>query len=165
MVRPYSDADREALWDCKRGFELGLATDTGDDGKAAAYRSKLDAEYHERYLDWVDRCVAENERCVQVAADDARDPDHELAGYVFVLPASLSHVWDGAVVNELYVREPHRGTGLADDLLEAGLSLARDQDLPLDRVLLDVDRENERARAFYDRFGFDSWGEIVAREL
>jgi GNAT superfamily N-acetyltransferase len=163
MVRPYCDADSEALWNCKRGFELGLATDTGGDGKAAAYRSKLDGAYRDRYLDWVDRCVAEDERCVQVAPDE--DGDRRLAGYVFVLPASLSHIWDGAVINEIFVRESRRGTGLADDLLEAGLSVARDQDLPLDRVLLDVDRDNDRARSFYDRWGFESWGEIVAREL
>jgi ribosomal protein S18 acetylase RimI-like enzyme len=28
-----------------------------------------------------------------------------------------------------------------------------------------VDRENDRARAFYDRHGFEHWGEMVARKL
>jgi len=45
------------------------------------------------------------------------------------------------------------------------LSVARDQSLPLDRLVLDVDPDNERARAFYDRWGFEPWGEMVAREL
>ena len=55
----------------------------------------------------------------------------------------------------------------ADDLwaLKAALAHAHEQDLPLDRVVLDVDRENERARAFYERHGFDHWGEMVSLDL
>ncbi len=160
MVRPYCEADADGLWELKRGFELGLGTGTGDDEKEAAYRGKLDESYRTSYLEWVGRCVAENERCLQVAEGEDR-----LAGYVFVLPTSLSHIWDAAVLNEIFVRESRRGTGLADDLMEAALSVAGDQTLPLDRLVLDVDPANERARAFYERWGFESWGEMVARDL
>ncbi len=159
MIRPYQ-SDADALWDLKRGFELELGEGTGDDGKAATYREKLDDEYRASYLAWVDRCVAENDRCVQLAQRDGA-----VVGYVFVLPETLSHIWDGAVLNEIFVHEDHRGAGVADDLLEAALSVARDQALPLDRLVLDVDPENERARAFYERWGFEPWGEMVAREL
>lgn len=160
-VRPYDpDRDREALWTLKRGFELGLGGDTGDDSKAAAYEAKLGADYRDSWLAWVDRCVADDERTVTVA-----DAGPGLVGYVFVLPERLAHVWDAAVLNELYLQPAARGSGVADDLLTAALSLARDQRLPLDRLVLDVDRENERARAFYERHGFERWGEMVAREL
>jgi ribosomal protein S18 acetylase RimI-like enzyme len=77
----------------------------------------------------------------------------------------MAFVWDAAVLNEIYVSPEARGTGVADDLMDAAVSLAREQDLPLDRLVLDVDRENERARAFYERHGFDHWGEMVARDL
>lgn len=160
MIRPYRESDSDDLWDLKRGFELGLADGTGGDEKAAAYREKLDADYREGYLSWVDRCVTEQERAVQVA-----DRDGALVGYVFLLPESLAYVWDAAVLNELFVDPDHRGTGVADDLLDAALSVAREQELPLDRLVLDVDPDNERAKAFYDRWGFDQWGEMVAREL
>jgi ribosomal protein S18 acetylase RimI-like enzyme len=168
MVRSYTDADRDALWALKRGFETGLGEGTGSEDKQAAYEAKLDADYRRRWLDWVDRCVTENPGCVQVA--DARgsvsdDVDGALAGYVFVLPESLAFVWDAAVLNEVYVDPAARGTGVADDLLDAALAVARDQDLPLDRMILDVDRENERAKAFYERYGFEHWGELVARDL
>lgn len=173
MVRPYADADSDDLWALKRGFETGLGAGTGDDEKRAAYEAKLDADYRRRYLDWVARCVDENERCVQVVEAAARRESREggdgvesaLAGYAFVLPASLAFVWDAAVLNEIYVRPAARDTGVADDLLDAALAVAREQDLPLDRMVLDVDRENDRARAFYDRHGFEHWGEMVARDL
>jgi len=160
MVRPYRERDRETLWELKRGFERALGSGTGGDGKAARYEGKLDTGYREGYLDWVERCVAEERRAVQVVGED-----QTLAGYVFVLPESLTYIWDAAVVNEIFVRESHRGTGVADDLMEAALAIAREQETPLERVVLDVDPDNERARAFYDRWGFEPWGEMVARGL
>jgi ribosomal protein S18 acetylase RimI-like enzyme len=160
-VRPYESADADSLWELKRGFELGLGTELGDDEKAAAYEAKLTDEYRARYLRWVDDCVASDERCVTVSEAG----DGELAGYVFVLPESMSFVWDAAVLNEIYVAPRHRGTGVADDLMDAALDLARGQNLPLDRMVLDVDGENDRAQAFYRRYGFEHWGEMVARSL
>lgn len=157
-IRPYRDADREMLWSLKRGFELGLAAD--DDEKQRAYEGKLDGDYQNGYLSWVRRCLDENERALQVATHEG-----DLVGYVFVLPESLSYIWDGAVLNEVFVREEYRGSGVGDRLMEAALSVARTQSLPLDRMVLDVDRSNERARSFYERWGFDHWGEMVAREL
>ena len=154
------DGDRRALWSLKRAFETDLGTGTGDEAKAATYEEKLTDEYRRRWLAWVDRCVADEERCLTLAFVDG-----EAAGYVFVLPERLSVVWDAAVVNELYVVPEHRGAGVADALLEAAVDLAREQDLPLDRLLLAVDPENERAYAFYERHGFEPWGEIVARNL
>ena len=160
-IRPYDpETDSGALYKLKRAFERGLGESTGGEEKAAAYEGKLTDEYRERWLAWVDRCVADDERCVTVAVDN-----NNIVGYVFVLPERLAMVWDAAVVNELYVAPAHRGTGVADELLDAAVALAADQDLPLDRIALDVDPANERARAFYDRHGFEPWGELVARQL
>lgn len=179
-VRPY-DPERDAagLWACKRGFEEGLGAATGDDEKAATYAEKLTPAYRDRWLAWVDRCVDDDDRCLTVAVDADIDPTgtatHEsvpeapapghVVGYVFVLPERMAHVWDAAVLNELYVVPGARGTGVADDLMDAAVALAREQTLPLNRLVLDVDRENDRARAFYERHGFAHWGEMVAREL
>ncbi|QCJ46381.1 GNAT family N-acetyltransferase [Haloprofundus sp. MHR1] len=160
-IRPYATEEYSELWSLKRAFELGLGDGTGGDDKREKYEAKLTDDYRERYREWVDRCVAEDERAVHVAESDGG----ELVGYAFVLPASLSMIWDAAVLNEIYVAPDHRGTGVADELLEAALDAARAQELPLDRIVLDVDGENERARAFYERFGFAHWGEMVAREL
>ncbi|MFD1646362.1 GNAT family N-acetyltransferase [Haloarchaeobius litoreus] len=166
MVRPYdSNTDAEALWEAKRAFELGLGSGTGGDDKRAKYEGKLTDDYRESWFTWVDRCVTDDERCVLVEPDDGEGPGDGLAGYVFVLPQRLAHVWDAAVLNELYVAPAHRGTDVADDLMDGAVAFARSMDLPLDRLVLDVDRENERAKAFYERHGFAHWGEMVAREL
>ena len=159
-LRPYdAETDRESLWALKRAFETELGAAGGDE-KATAYDAKLTDDYRRRWLTWVDRCVADDPRCVTVA-----ERDDEPVGYIFLLPERLAFVWDAAVVNELYVRPAARGTGLADGLMDAAVAVAREQNLPLDRLLLDVDSNNDRARAFYDRYGFEPWGKIVAREL
>ncbi|MDZ7850395.1 MAG: GNAT family N-acetyltransferase [Halodesulfurarchaeum sp.] len=160
MVRAYEASDTAVLWDLKRGFERGLGEGTGDDAKASRYETKLDEPYRESYLDWVDRCVAEEPRAVQLA-----ERDGSMVGYVFLLPEAMAHIWDGAVLNELYVLPEFRGEGVGDELVSAAIDVARDQDLPLDRLLLDVDRANERARAFYERHEFEHWGEMLARDL
>jgi ribosomal protein S18 acetylase RimI-like enzyme len=171
-VRPYELADGTALWELKERFERELGA-LGGEEKSTDYDGKLTAEYRERYVEWVDRCVERDPGCVLLAeredeTDDA-DTDSEsassLAGYAFVLPGDLSLIWDAAVLNELYVREEDRGEGVADALLEGALDHARGQDLPLDRIVLDVDGGNDRAVAFYRRHGFENWGEMVAREL
>lgn len=179
-IRPYEPDEADALYSLKRGFELGLGSGTGEADKQERYENKLTEEYRREYLAWVDRCTDENPRSVIVAArerteersaeerntierDDAADP--ELIGYAFVLPASLAYIWDAAVLNEIYVLPEWRGSGVADELMREAIETAREQPLPLDRMVLDVDRDNERAGAFYDRYGFEHWGEMIAREL
>lgn len=164
--RPYDpNRDSTALWKLKAAFERELGG-LGGGEKSETYDEKLTDAYRERYLGWVAWCTEHDPRCVTVA--DAADEDESgdgLAGYVFVLPEDCSMIWDAAVVNELYVYESFRGTGLADDLLEAAYDCARGQDLPVERIALDVGRENDRAASVYRRHGFEPWGELVARDL
>ncbi|MFC7230767.1 GNAT family N-acetyltransferase [Saliphagus sp. GCM10025308] len=170
-IRPYDPAtDADGLWALKRAFELGLGEGTGDDGKSERYESKLTDAYREGYLEWVERCLDEEPEAVTVAVEPESSGDEKagsstLVGYVFVLPESLAYIWDAAILNEIYVAPDARGTGVADALMERALAVARGQDLPLDRLVLDVDRENDRAQAFYERHEFANWGEMVARKL
>ena len=170
-IRPYRPRDTDGLWQRKRDFELGLGTGTGGAEKEQKYEGKLDDDYRSEWLAWVERCVAEDERSVTVAVDTAAadgptvGQGAAVVGYVFVLPESHRFVWDAAVLNEIFVSPAHRGTGVADDLMDAATAFARDQNLPLDRLVLDVDAENDRAQAFYERHGFEHWGEMVARDL
>ncbi|WP_410766765.1 GNAT family N-acetyltransferase [Haloferax sp. DFSO60] len=176
-IRGYEATDADAFWELKRGFELGIGDGTGGDDKLAKYEAKLTDDYRARYLAWVERCAESDPGCVVVASatgdanaeftdtegEDVDDPN--LVGYAFALPEEMTFIWDAAVLNEIFLAPDYRGTGVADELMTAVLDHARSQDLPLDRMVLDVDRKNERAQAFYDRYGFDHWGELVARDL
>ncbi|KAB1193502.1 GNAT family N-acetyltransferase [Haloferax sp. MBLA0076] len=164
-VRPYDPADAEAFWELKRGFELGIGEGTGGDDKRSKYEAKLTDDYRTRYLTWVERCSTDDPGCVVVAEATTDGETDELVGYAFVLPEEMTFIWDAAVLNEIFLAPAYRGTGVADELMQAVLDHARSQDLPLDRMVLDVDEANDRARAFYDRYGFDHWGELVARDL
>lgn len=157
---PTANRDRRALWGLKRGFETGIGETTGGADNSSRYESKLTERYRRRWLEWVDRCVDDEPRCLSLG-----ETDGGVAGYVFLLPERLSFVWDAAVVHELYVVPEERGEGVADALFERAIEVAEGQALPLDRLLLDVDRDNERARRFYERYGFEPWGDIVARKL
>lgn len=160
-IRPYDPTtDRKEFWELKRAFERTLGAGTGGEEKERVYQEKLTDDYRAGYLEWVQRCVDECPETVTVAARE-----EDLVGYVFVLPDSLSYIWDAAVLNELFVVEGARGTGLADRLMERAVAVADDQELPIDRLVLDVDADNGRARAFYERHGFEPWGGMVARSL
>lgn len=60
---------------------------------------------------------------------------------------------DRVIVGDLYVREPYRGTGLATDLVGIVAEHARERGCT--QVELDVDVDNERAIAFYEKLGFE----------
>ena len=178
-IRPYDSSDADAFWELKRGFELGIGEGTGGDDKLSTYEAKLTDDYRARYLSWVERCTTDDPGCVVVAEatgdeetvneatedGDSEGEDAELVGYAFVLPEEMTFIWDAAVLNEIFLAPDYRGTGVADELMAAVLDHARSQDLPLDRMVLDVDEANDRARAFYERYGFDHWGELVARDI
>lgn len=157
-VRPYNRSDDDDLWTLKRAFELELGTK--DDEKKAKYENKLTDEYRDRYLSWVADCVESDSGCLLVAESDG-----ELVGYAFVLPEDFAFIWDAAVLNELYLDPDYRGTDMATTLVTNAFDHARTQSLPLDRILLDVDPENERARAFYEKIGFETWAEMIGYEL
>ncbi|WP_066419048.1 GNAT family N-acetyltransferase [Halorubrum aethiopicum] len=161
MIRAYSpERDADALWDLKRQFELELGGNTGGEEKSTKYQDKVDEEYQNRYLDWTRRCIESDPDCISIA-----EVDQSIVGYAFVLPENFAMIWDAAVLNEIFIMESHRGTGVADDLMQSVLETAKKQDLPLDRLLLDVDEDNERAQAFYQRYDFKKWGDLVARSV
>lgn len=160
MIRRYNPReDSDALWNLKKQFELELGRNTGGAKKENRYRTKVDETYRDRYLRWAADCV-ETDECIVLA-----EVDDEAVGYAFVLPERLTMIWDAAVLNELFVEESHRGTTVGTKLMDTVVDIATKQNLPLDRIVLDVDQTNDPAKAFYDRYGFEHWGEMVARPL
>jgi ribosomal protein S18 acetylase RimI-like enzyme len=98
---------------------------------------------------------------VDATDDSARDRplaavDAPLAGFtrtsVDRAPDAFARP-DRLLVCELYVVPEHRGTGLADDLLGAAAARADAEDCPA--VALHVDVDNDRARRYYEKRGFE----------
>lgn len=89
---------------------------------------------------------------------DFADLDATFAGYVTTDVDSSPVVFDNParlVVGDIYVKAPYRGTGLARDLMSVAAERARTEDVP--ELRLDVDVDNERARAFYEKLGFETY--------
>jgi ribosomal protein S18 acetylase RimI-like enzyme len=77
----------------------------------------------------------------------------EVVGYVAVTVCfSLEFAGRYALVDELYVREAHRGRGIGARALEVAAEVCRALDVSALR--LEVDVRNTRAMALYRRLGF-----------
>ena len=72
--------------------------------------------------------------------------------YVLTLGYSLEYLGRDAFVDELYVREAHRGIGIGDRAIELAVEECRR--LGVRALHLEVDHVNPRARALYERVGF-----------
>jgi ribosomal protein S18 acetylase RimI-like enzyme len=83
--------------------------------------------------------------------------DGDLVGFVATEIERAPSVFDRPdrlVVGDIYVREGYRGTGLAGDLVDRAAERAGETDC--DELVLDVDIDNERAVAFYEKLGFET---------
>jgi GNAT superfamily N-acetyltransferase len=77
----------------------------------------------------------------------------EAAGYlVLTFGFSLEFHGRDALVDELYVRERHRGAGLGSAMLAYVEKLCREE--RIHALHLEVDRGNDRARRLYERSGY-----------
>ena len=106
----------------------------------------------------------------QIASDDhdialVRDAAGAILGYIkmgpvdFELPADQPT--DRAVeLHQLYVAEAAKGTGVAAALMDWGLAWARER---ASILYLSVFTENDRAQAFYRRYGFYDVGRNAFR--
>jgi len=89
---------------------------------------------------------------------DIATGDGDLVGFVTTEVEEAPTVFDRPdrlVVGDIYVREPHRGTGLARRLVDRAAERAREAGCA--ELVLDVDVDNERALGFYEKLGFETY--------
>jgi ribosomal protein S18 acetylase RimI-like enzyme len=152
VVRRVAEAD----WARLRAVRLEMLADT-----PLAYLETLaDAEARAE-ADWRFRARrgssgAEN---LGLAAEDPADPDR----WVGYLACFVDAPGQGHVVS-VYVAPRQRGTGLAARLLDEAVAWGR-AEAGLDRLHLFVHEHNERARAFYRRYGFAETGGTMPYDL
>lgn len=147
----------EALW---LPYQRELASIVDDHALAD------DVDLVEAELDYRLAQLEDDDHRICVAVDDVAadaldrqsltDGTGTLAGFVITTVNDSPPVFDRPnrlVVDDLYVRDPYRGTGLARRLLERAADQAHEAACP--QLALDVDVDNDRAIAFYDRQGFE----------
>lgn len=79
----------------------------------------------------------------------------ELKGFLGFTPLRNPKIAHKGVLWGMYVKPDARGTGLAEAMVEAALNYARDH---VEQVLISVIADNERARRFYEKMGFEPYG-------
>jgi RimJ/RimL family protein N-acetyltransferase len=94
-----------------------------------------------------------------LAAEDPQAPGR----WVAYLACFVDAPGQGHVVS-VYVAASHRGTGLATRMLDGVVEWAR-AEAQLDRLHLYVHEDNERAHAFYRRYGFADTGATLPYDL
>lgn len=113
----------------------------------------------------MDRVESDDYRIV-VALDSAGDvaeeqditvSDGELVGFVGTEIDEAPEVFDRPdrlLICDIYVHETYRGEGLARELMAHATERAKEEGCP--ELTLDVDVDNERARSFYEKLGFET---------
>jgi diamine N-acetyltransferase len=86
------------------------------------------------------------------------EADGSAVGYVKIGPMKLpvEHGHSSMLLDQFYVRPEHHGSGIASALMEWAVDEARRRGA--EALYLTVFIENERAKRFYDRYGFEDVG-------
>ena len=86
------------------------------------------------------------------------ESDGEVVGYVKLGPSALPIETSARAVElrQIYVLKEHHGSGIAAALSDWAMAEARQ--LGFEELYLTVYTDNERARRFYDRYGFEAVG-------
>ena len=152
-----ADRPDEELIAAATEFRLGLLRENDD------YRTWVVTVDAETAADDTD---TESLDLIDPAPVGVPDSDRDFAAFVSTsvdkCPAVFDRL-DRLVVGDIYVTEPYRGSGLADRLMERAAADARDQDCG--ELRLDVDVDNDRARAFYEKQGFEPYREQLTLDV
>jgi ribosomal protein S18 acetylase RimI-like enzyme len=148
---PYS-REREAHID---GFALAEDVDL----VAEELEHRLSRHETESYRAWV---------AIDGPHDATRlaDTDAEFVGFVTTDIDESPSVFDRPdrlVIGDIYVLERHRGTGLARELVDRARTRARESGCT--ELTLEVDVDNDRALAFYEKIGFETVRYTMGRSV
>jgi GNAT superfamily N-acetyltransferase len=113
---------------------------------------KVDWPSDNAFLAGVDRLIEDPNTVFLLGAPDADSPPQGVAQVRF-----RYGIWWAAqdcLLEDLFVRDQARGTGVGRALLEATIELARERGAR--RVELDANDQNEAAQALYRSAGFDA---------
>jgi diamine N-acetyltransferase len=134
-------------------FPLACPPHTTESAKAAFIAANLSAAAFDGYL-------ADPERALLLAETASGEP----AGYTMIVAGEPADADVAAAIttrptvelSKIYVHPDHHGSGLAAELIEQSVELARERGAAA--VWLGVNEENARANRFYAKHGFAQVG-------
>jgi ribosomal protein S18 acetylase RimI-like enzyme len=93
---------------------------------------------------------------VRVATEEER-----IVGYCKIGPVTFPGDWPASAMelHQLYILGDHHGAGLAPALMDWALDAMRAEGIS--EVILSVYVDNDRARRFYERYGFEEIGQYI----
>ena len=123
-------------------------------GLLVEFRNHLNVEWpsENAFLAGVDRLIEDPNTAYFLAAPDENSPPLGVAQVRF-----RYGIWwaaEDCLLEDLFVREEARGTGMGRALVEAVVELARERGSR--RIELDANDQNEAAQALYRSLGFDA---------
>ena len=92
--------------------------------------------------------------------------DAEFAGWINAGQEPTDEYLDSSerlFIGNLYVAPAYRGTGLVDELVERAMQYAREEGCG--KFSLGVEATNERAKAYYEKLGFEPYGQTMTVSL
>lgn len=116
---------------------------------------RLESEHHRVWIAVEDG--SENDDDAEGAGFLA-ETDGDLVGFITADVDESPSVFvrpDRIAIGDVFVRAEYRGTGLAQDLQDEAVEYA--DEMGCDELVLDVDVDNERAIAFYEKGGFEPY--------
>ena len=127
----------------------GFSLTTDVDIVAEELEHRLSLHETESYRVWVAVDGARDE-------SDLADTSGDFVGFITTDIDESPTVFDRPdrlVICDIYVKEPYRGTGVSRELVERAKRRARESGCA--ELKLEVDVDNERALAFYEKLGFE----------
>lgn len=141
-------------WELLRDVRLEMLSDT-----PMAYVESLAAARRQTDTQWQERAATmSGDSSITLIADDGTDgsPISGLMRVVIKQPQDPSRALQAMLIS-VYVAPEHRGLGLADQLLDEACAIAG-AELGAGVIELGVHEDNARAKAFYERHGFEYTG-------
>jgi len=102
--------------------------------------------------------IRDERRLIRVVEDGNRMVGYCKLGFEVSLDVDLNGR-KGLELKQLYIRQSHLGSGIAQALMDWTLEVARERDV--DDIVLSVWSENFRAQRFYQKYGFRHIGNTI----
>jgi ribosomal protein S18 acetylase RimI-like enzyme len=158
-IRPYAPADHDWVLQCEVALQ---------EHERAIHDTRLPGDPHTRdYLAMLWDTLAESQGVMLIAESAAGERLGLVAGHIVdePWPMETADSTRYGYVSDIFIRPEARGSGLAQELLDAIAAHLRQADPALTRLRINVLAVNHVARRSYEKAGFTPYEIMYERRL